>query len=293
MLIRLIGLVTVEHDGCPPRHLSSAQVQVAFARLILERATGTSRDHLADTVWPEGLPDTWASALRSVVSRVRACVTGPQQRPGETPLVAQSGRYLLRLSDDAAVDVEVAETGVREASAAFADGAHAVAHQMAAGAVSNLRGSFLPSHEGDWVGAERERVDELRLTALELASLSAAALRDEHHALRYADEAVRRAPLRESAHRCRMSAYTAAGNRADALRAYHHLREVLAEELGIEPSAETQEAYLRLLRDPGTPRPRRAAAAARRPRRGGDDLDASLLGAFDALPPPARRAQPT
>ena len=95
MLIRLVGLVTIEHDGTAPQHLSSAQAQVAFARLILRRTSGTSRDQLADTVWPEGLPDTWASALRSVVSRVRAYVTDPQQKPGGTPLIAQSGRRVL------------------------------------------------------------------------------------------------------------------------------------------------------------------------------------------------------
>ncbi|MDG4861439.1 bacterial transcriptional activator domain-containing protein [Streptomyces sp. T-3] len=284
MLIRLVGLVTIEHDGIPPQHLSSAQAQVAFTRLILERATGTSRDQLADTVWPEGLPDTWASALRSVVSRVRAYVTSPLQKPGDTPLIAQSGRYLVRLPDDAAVDLEAAEMAVTEAKEAFSERAYAVAQQLAAGAVSNLRGSFLPAHEGDWVNGIRERVDELRLTALELASLSASALRDDHHALRYADEAVRRAPFRESAYRCRMAAYAAVGNRADALRTYQRLREVLAEELGIDPAAETQEAYLELLRTPELPQPRDIA-----PGPGPQDsLDPHLLGAFDALLPPGR-----
>jgi DNA-binding SARP family transcriptional activator len=282
LLIRLVGLVTIEHDGTAPQHLSSAQAQVAFARLILERTSGTSRDQLADTVWPEGLPDTWASALRSVVSRVRAYVTGPLQKPGGTPLIAQSGRYILRLPDDAAVDLEAAEAAMTEARTAFADGAHAVAHQLAAGAVSNLRGSFLPAHEGEWVNAVRERVDELRLMSLELASLSSSALGAEHHAVRYADEAVRRAPFRESAHRCRMTAHAAAGNRADALRAYQQLREVLADELGIDPAAETQAAYLELLRaEPAGPQ-RRAPAG----RMTADALDPLLMGAFEALTPP-------
>ncbi|MER7412778.1 MULTISPECIES: AfsR/SARP family transcriptional regulator [Streptomyces] len=265
MLIRLSGLVTIEHEGFPPQHLSSAQAQVAFARLILERSSGTGRDQLADTIWPEGLPNTWASALRSVVSRVRSHLTCPHQKPGETPLVSQGGRYLLRLPDDAAVDIEAADVAVTEAQDAYAAGAHAVAHQLTAGAVSNLRGSFLPAHDGEWVCAVREWVDELRLRALELASLSASALHDEHHALRYADEAVRRAPLRESAHRCRMTAHTAAGNRAEALRAYQDLRELLVEELGIDPSAETQHTYLRLLR---TPDPAPGAAPAPAPPRG-------------------------
>ncbi|GGZ97900.1 hypothetical protein GCM10010371_67040 [Streptomyces subrutilus] len=280
MLIRLIGLVTIEPDGAPPQHLSSAQAQVAFARLLLERAGGTDRDQLAETVWPEGLPDTWASALRSIVSRVRTFVTTPQDKPGAPPLVAQGGRYLLRVPRDAAVDVEVAETAVGEAGEAYAEGAFAVAQQLAAGAVSNLRGSFLPSHEGEWVNAMREQLEELRLKALETASLASSALGDEHHALRYAEEAVRRAPFRESAYRCRMAAHTRAGNRAEALRSYQQLREVLAEELGIDPAPETEAAYLELLRTP-EPRPRVRSATC---------LDPVLMGVFEVdLRAPAPR----
>jgi DNA-binding SARP family transcriptional activator len=283
VLIRLAGLVSIEHEGEPPRHLSSAQAQVAFARLVLERGTGTSRDQLADTVWPQGLPETWASALRSVISRVRGFVTSAHQKPGETPLIAQSGRYLLRLPDDAATDVEAAEMAVSEARQAFAERAHAVTYQLATGALANLRGSFLPAHDGEWVQSTRERIGELRLTALELASLSASALGNEHHALSYATEAVRRAPFRESAHRCQMTAHAAVGNRAEALRVYHELRAMLAEELGIEPAARTQRVYLELLRGP-LPRPvRKAAPASTAPA-----VDPLLIGAFEALLPPSR-----
>ncbi|MEV7525759.1 bacterial transcriptional activator domain-containing protein [Streptomyces sp. NPDC091371] len=271
MLIRLVGLVTIEPDGAPPQHLSSAQAQVAFARLLMERAGGTDRDQLAETIWPEGLPDTWASALRSLVSRVRTFVTTPQDQPGVTPLVAQGGRYVLRLPQDAAVDVECAEVAVTEAAEAYATGAYPVAQQLAAGAVSNLRGSFLPSHEGEWVDAMRVQLEELRLKALEIASLSSSALGDEHHSLRYAEEAVRRAPFRESAYRCRMAAHARAGNRAEALRSYQQLREVLAEELGIDPAPETEAAYLELLR---TPEPRPAPRSC-------TCLDPVLMGVFE------------
>ncbi|MET0235478.1 MAG: AAA family ATPase [Kibdelosporangium sp.] len=249
MLIRLTGLVTIERDGAAPRHLSSAQAQVAFARLALERTGGTSRDQLADTVWPEGLPDTWASALRSVVSRVRGFVVGSDIE-ASPPIVAQGGRYLLRLPVGAIVDLEQAEAEVVQATEAFANGEYADAERLAAAAVLCLERPFLPDHEGDWVNSMREQVGELLVSALETASLAASALSDERNSLRFADEAVRRAPLRESAHRCRMTAHVAAGNRAEALRSYHELRRMLAEELGIDPAPETQAAYAELLGSP-------------------------------------------
>ncbi|WP_051792852.1 AAA family ATPase [Kibdelosporangium aridum] len=249
MLIRLTGLITIERDDAPPRHLSSAQAQVAFARLTLERAGGTSRDQLADTVWPEGLPDTWASALRSVVSRVRGFVVGGDigARP---PIIAQGGRYLLKLPADARIDLEEAETEATQATEAFGKGEYDDAERLAAAAVNTLERPFLPDHEGEWVTSVRERTAELLVSALETASLAASARHDDRNALRFADEAVRRAPLRESAHRCRMTAHVAAGNRAEALKSYHELRRMLAEELGIDPAPETQAAYADLLGGP-------------------------------------------
>ena len=44
-----------------------------------------------------------------------------------------------------------------------------------------------------------------------------------------------------------MQARTQSGNRASALNACHSLRQLLAEELGTEPSAETEAVYLGLL----------------------------------------------
>ncbi|MGX7829481.1 BTAD domain-containing putative transcriptional regulator [Actinokineospora sp. 24-640] len=255
MLIRLTGLVAVEEAGRPPRPLSSAQTQVAFARLVLERATGTDRNRLADTVWPEGLPDTWASALRSVVSRVRTLLPGP--------LTSAGGRYVLTLPDDAEVDLEIAERSLRRARAALAAGEHAGARAAATEAIGYLREPFLPQHEGEWVAGVREHVEALLLSALETACAAAAALGENRDAVRFAEEAVRLVPLSESAHRCLMSAHAAGGNRADALRAYQRLRQVLSDELGIDPSPETQAAYVELLG--GSGEPRTGAAAVRVP----------------------------
>ncbi|WP_259317021.1 hypothetical protein [Kitasatospora xanthocidica] len=56
MLIRLTGLVAVEHEDGAPQHLSSAQAQVAFARLVLERSSGTSRDSWPTPSGPTACP---------------------------------------------------------------------------------------------------------------------------------------------------------------------------------------------------------------------------------------------
>ena len=231
-----------------PRRLRSAQARVAFALLTLERQRGVTRDALAEAVWPEGLPATWESALRTVVSRVRAFVA-PETSPDDAggPLVAHGGRYLLHLPDDVVVDLEHAEACLAAAQEAVAAGDDERGRELAQTAVDRLRAPFLSDHDGDWVTGRREHLAEQLLTGLELLSHAASAQGDHATALAAANDAVGRAPLRESAHRCRMAAHAAAGNRAEALKAYQQLRSMLAEEMGVDPAQETETAYLSLL----------------------------------------------
>jgi DNA-binding SARP family transcriptional activator len=44
-----------------------------------------------------------------------------------------------------------------------------------------------------------------------------------------------------------MEAHASAGNRPEALRAYRRFREMLTQELGTDPSPETEQLYMQLL----------------------------------------------
>ncbi|MGH9153124.1 MAG: bacterial transcriptional activator domain-containing protein [Acidimicrobiales bacterium] len=52
-----------------------------------------------------------------------------------------------------------------------------------------------------------------------------------------------RRPSAPSARKLAMGVHAVAGNRAEALRTYQRCRTVLAEELGVPPSAETEAVY--------------------------------------------------
>ncbi len=247
--ITLVGDVTIRRDDQPAGPpLGGANPPIAAALLTLERAQGVSRERLADALWPGGLPATWDSALRTAISRVRSWMTAALPSDAPNPVEARGGRYRLRFpaGTDVVVDVELAERSVAEARSALTSSDVAAAGRLADDAAHRLRATFLPEHHGDWVDEQRDRLSELSVVALEIVSQAAVA-GDTGAALAAADEAVQRAPLRESAHRCRMAAHAAAGNRAEALRAYQRLRRVLADELGVDPAAETEVAYLELL----------------------------------------------
>jgi DNA-binding SARP family transcriptional activator len=125
-----------------------------------------------------------------------------------------------------------------------------------------LGGGLLPAHEADWLDAERERVADLRVEALELAAR--AAIRVGGAALPQAEldarRAVSEAPFRESARAALISVLAARGNSAEALRAYEDIRELLMEELGTVPGSELMTLHTSLL----TGAPRREAPASPR-----------------------------
>jgi len=257
--ITLAGDVRVGETvvGGPPR--------VVLAALVLERPAGLPRERLADIVWPDGPPKTWASALRTYVSRVRSVLASAVPGAGEIVVAGEPGYQLaLPSSVEVEVDVEAAERDLGVARSALAAGDSAEAQAAATAAVDRLRPPFLPGHPGEWADELREGLDDLLVGAYEVASQAALAAGDPDRALAAADAAVARSPLRESAHRARLAALAAAGNRAEALRAYQRLRRALADELGVDPSPETEAAYVALLGPaPGASSPSRPAVPTR------------------------------
>jgi DNA-binding SARP family transcriptional activator len=116
---------------------------------------------------------------------------------------------------------------------------------------------LLPGWYDDWVIYERERLQQIRLRALELAARRALRDRDPATALQAARAATVIEPLDEEPHAVMIRAHLMSGNPSGALRAFRDFRRQLAEELGIGPSPAIVELLRPLLeRQPGPPLPR-------------------------------------
>jgi len=179
------------------------------------------------------------------------------------------GCYQLELPEGSSVDLETASEGVEEAEAALAAGDPTGARALAEAAAAVARQPFLAGEEGPFPDSVRRQLQALQLRALEVLGRADLAVDQVGAAIDAAQAALTVEPFRESAHRLLMSAYAAAGSRGEALRAYERCRLLLAEELGVRPSAETEAAYVALLGDeppastpptPAAPRPSTALA---------------------------------
>jgi DNA-binding SARP family transcriptional activator len=104
-----------------------------------------------------------------------------------------------------------------------------------------LGGELLPGWYDDWLLVERERMNQLRLHALEAFTDVLIERGDHADALETALTAVAVDPLRESAHRLLIRVHLAEGNAVEALRQYERFRRLLRDSLGIVPSRQIAE----------------------------------------------------
>ena len=239
--IHLLGRLSIDRAGTPTAAaFSGRRSELVFAYLAAERRRDVSRDELADALWPGELPDAWAAALRSVVSDVRRAIEAGGLDAGDV-LEHTGGGYRLSLPPDAVVDLDEARSALADAKARVTDAPAAAA--VSAGRAADLaRLPFLPRHEGDWVDGVRRELAGVLAEALELAARAHLRAGDARAAVAATARLVEAEPYSDAAHRLRIQILVAAGDRGGALRAYELCRATFAEELGVEPSAETQAA---------------------------------------------------
>jgi DNA-binding SARP family transcriptional activator len=112
-----------------------------------------------------------------------------------------------------------------------------------------IYGELLPGWYDDWVLLERERLRDLRLHVWEALSVKLVKAGRFGEAVEAAPEAIRAAPLRDSAHAALLQAYAAEGNISEALLVYQRFEERMADELGMAPSVELESLIRRLTAD--------------------------------------------
>jgi len=224
------------------------QARVVFAVLAGARHRPVSKEELAEALWPDDPPASWQPALRGVVTKVRTALTAAGL-DGAHAIRSAFGCYQLDLPEGSIVDLETASESVEKAEAALAAGNPTGARALAEGATAVTSQPFLAGQEGPFPEAVRRQLEVLHLRALEVLGRADLAVDEVGAAIGAAQAALTVEPFRESAHRLLMSAHAAAGSRGEALRAYERCRLLLAEELGVRPSAETEAAYVALLGD--------------------------------------------
>ena len=238
MEIRLLGPVEIL-TARGPVPIGSAKQRALLAFMALNPQRLLTYDALVDGLWGDEPPDATLEALRFHVSRLRGVL---RQVDDADRLRTRPGGYQLVL-DEEAVDAIRFEKLVAGARLARSEGAgpDAVSRALRDG-LDLWVGTALADVNGEpFVVGERQRLEELRLTATEEYFAAELAVGRHSEAVGELERMVRRHPLRERFWELLITALYRSGRQADALAAYQRLRRILADELGIEPSPALKE----------------------------------------------------
>ena len=278
--IELLGRIAIQRRGAGSGTLPGRRAELVFAFLAAEHHRIVTADELANALWPESLPDTWAAALRGVVTEVRRYLDNAGLPSSEMLTTVRRG-YQLQLPAGMVVDLDEARACLAAAGGDLeaGDGARAAVHAARSAELARL--PFLAAHDGEWVDGIRRELESLHARALDLQARGHRTDGDLPLAASVAEQLVRVEPLSEAGHQLRIRILGEAGDRAGAIRAYEQCRAVLADELGVQPSAETkaalQEAMHAAATRAATPPPASAAGGASRAGEPGANGDLSVL----------------
>lgn len=247
----VLGRVEIESEGgliTEPR-FPGRQGRRLFAYLVCSRQQPVTPEELAEALWHETLPPAWGSALHALISKLRKLLD--QVGDGDAlDLTGGHGNYLLRVGRGVWIDREAAAEAIDEAEAWLRSGEVKGAWGPSNIAAITARRPFLPGEEGDWIERERARLHAILVRALDCLVDIWFANDEPALAVDAARGSIALEPFRETGYQRLIRLHKALGNRAEALRVYEDCRRLLASELGVDPSADTEALYLELLGQP-------------------------------------------
>jgi DNA-binding SARP family transcriptional activator len=245
--VYVTGRVCIEGAGklVDEQQFPGRQGRLLFAYLVCHRQRPITRAELADALWPGDLPSAWETALNALVSELRAVLRGV--KPTTITLAGVLGGYLLQVGDDAWIDREAAAEAIDQAEGMLRSNDWKGAWGPSNIAAITARQPFLGGEEAEWITRERMRLQSILLRALDCLTEIWLQNGEPSLALEAAREGVALEPYCETGYQRLMRIHVALGNRAEALRVYERCRLLLANELGTDPSPETQKVYQDLL----------------------------------------------
>ncbi|GAA1568566.1 BTAD domain-containing putative transcriptional regulator [Kribbella hippodromi] len=225
MYFGVLGPLLVRTDAGDAVAVPDTKVRTLLLDLLANHGRPVSADRLIDDLWGTRPPRSATGTLQARVSQLRTTLN--RAEPGARALIQHgpAGYTLAAGVVDSNNFEQYVRTGrLREALGLWRGPAYA----------------DVPDHE--FARAERDRLDNLYLTALEDLSSRGEDVLPETTAL------IQQRPLDERLHAVHLRALYRAGRQHDALRAYADLRTVLADELGADPGPELAELHQAILR---------------------------------------------
>ena len=251
LVISLFGNLQVLLEGQPITSFQYDKVRALLALLVAEAERPYRRDELAGLLWPDSPEESARASLRQALARLRDCLQAAED-PDQPYLLVTRESIQWNASAGAKVDVitfnRLLQACARHPHRRPKDCkpcARWRAEALQLYRADLLQGFFLPDSDvfEDWTIVLRER---LRLQAA-AAARALAEYYERRGEFNLAEQTLRRElelePWVEETHRQLMRVYYLSHQRSRALAQYQQCRQVLSDELGVEPEPETTRLF--------------------------------------------------
>ncbi|MFC8360732.1 BTAD domain-containing putative transcriptional regulator [Streptomyces griseorubiginosus] len=222
--------------------LGSPQQRGLLALLLLHEGRPVGTEAIVEALWGEHEPRGARGTIRTYVYRLRPIL-------GDMAVIESTGSGYRLTVREGTFDLRKFRELTAQANRARRAGAAASAADLLRQALGTWQGPALSGVRGPFFDLERDRLEELRLAALEEVfdlELEVGGPTDLTSEIR---AAVREHPLRERLHEQLMLALFRSGRRAEALAAFRHTRRLLRDELGVDPGPALRSLHDRILRE--------------------------------------------
>ncbi len=241
----VLGPVRAWRDG-DELDLGSPQQQAVLSVLLSAEGRQVPLSALIDALWADDPPRAAAGTVRTYVSRLRRSLGAAAD--GSRPDVIESAGdgYLLPLRG-AVLDLNLFLHHTRAAQAARGRNDAAQAAALLRDALGLYQGVPLAGVPGGYASAQRSRLAELQLAAVE--DRLALDIELGRHVAAAADlqSLLAAHPLRERLSELLMLALYRSGRQARALAVFDDARRLLREELGLDPGPGLRDMHQRIL----------------------------------------------
>ncbi|MGV8910038.1 MAG: BTAD domain-containing putative transcriptional regulator [Propionicimonas sp.] len=231
--IAVLGRLEVRRDGrLVP--VPGGKTSELLVRLALEAGLFVRADRLIDDVWAAGALNTRRNTLESKIAILRRALGDPR-------VIASGDRGYSLAVEPSDVDALAALGRVATASRLLEDGDDRRAADLCTSTLKLFRGDLLlAAGDGDWVNPHRARLQEARMTLVEIQLTARLRLGDVGDVIGELEAAVVTYPFREDLWELLITALYRAGRQADALATYKRVKDQLAKELGLDPGPKLQ-----------------------------------------------------
>ena len=225
--------------------LGSPQQRGILALLLLRAGKLVSPEELIDRMWGANPPASARVTVRTYISRLRRSLD--EGREDRSVIESTAGGYRLPLESQT-LDLALFEQLVAQARNARLAADVTQASALLRAALSLWRGYPLAGAHGHFVEHERDRLDQIRLGALEERICLDLELGRTDDIVAELIGLINDHPLRERLRELVMIALYRSSRQADALHTYQQIRALLRNELGIEPGPRLRDLHQKILR---------------------------------------------